>query len=160
LEEAMNISMIMSIVMTMIGFVYTLSMFLLPAAKIGIPYEPKIFPGILGISLLIMGIVLIFQEIHENSKKTTKQNKASFIGEEQKNILLTVINGLLYAVLFDRIGYVFSTIIFLDIQLYVFRGIKPWKNSLLIAVIFSVVAFVLFNVLMGVYLPKSSFEFI
>ena len=152
--------MIMSIVMTMIGFVYTLSMFLLPAAKIGIPYEPKIFPGILGISLLIMGIVLIFQEIHENSKKTTKQNKASFIGEEQKNILLTVINGLLYAVLFDRIGYVFSTIIFLDIQLYVFRGIKPWKNSLLIAVIFSVVAFVLFNVLMGVYLPKSSFEFI
>jgi putative tricarboxylic transport membrane protein len=156
----MNVSMIMSIVVTMIGFVYTLSTFLLPNAKIGLKYEPKIFPAILGISLLVMGILLIIQEIRENAKTTEKKPSVSFIGEEQKNILLTVINGILYAILFDRIGYVFASIIFLDIQLYVFRGRKPWKSSLVISVIFSVVAFVLFYVLMGVYLPKSPFGFV
>jgi len=159
LEELMNVSMIMSVVVTMIGFVYTLSTFLLPGAKIGVSYEPKIFPAILGISLLVLGTVLIVQEIRLIAKAKDPVTKASFIGEEQKNILFTLLNGLLYAVLFDRIGYVFATFIFLNIQLFIFRGKKTWKSTLLISAIFSVVAFILFNTLMGVYLPKSPLGF-
>lgn len=156
----MNVSMIMSVVVTMIGFVYTLSTFLLPQARIGVPYEPKIFPAILGISLLVLGTVLVVQEIRLLAKAKGPVTKVSFIGEEQKNILFTLLNGLLYALLFDRIGYVFATFIFLNIQLFIFRGKKTWKSTLLISLIFSVVAFILFNTLMGVYLPKSPLGFI
>lgn len=155
----MNASMIMSVVVTMIGFVYTLTTFLLPDARIGITYEPKIFPAILGISLLLLGTVLIVQEIRLLAKDKEHLTKVSFIGEEQKNILFTLLNGFLYAVLFDRIGYVFATFIFLNIQLFIFRGKKTWKSTLVISVIFSVVAFILFNTLMGVYLPKSPLGF-
>ncbi len=160
MEERMNTSMIMSVVVTMIGFVYTLSTFLLPNAKIGVAFEPKIFPGILGIALLALGLVLTVQEIRLLAKNKDQQAaKASFVGEEQRNILFTLINGLLYAVLFDRIGYIFATFVFLNIQLFIFRGKKTWKSTLLISLIFSVVAFVLFNTLMGVYLPKSPLGF-
>lgn len=155
----MNASMIMSVVVTMIGFVYTFSAFLLPDAKIGVPYEPKIFPAILGVCLLLLGTVLIVQEIRLLTKSKETATKASFIGEEQKNILFTLLNGFLYAVLFDRIGYVLSTFIFLNIQLFIFRGKKTWKSTLLISFIFSVVAFLLFNTMMGVYLPKSPLGF-
>ena len=155
----MNTSMIMSVVVTMIGFVYTLSTFLLPQAKIGVAFEPKIFPGILGIALLALGLVLIVQEIRLLAKDKDQVAKASFVGEEQRNILFTLLNGLLYAVLFDRIGYIFATFVFLNIQLFIFRGKKTWKSTLLISLIFSVVAFVLFNTLMGVYLPKSPLGF-
>ena len=155
----MNASMIMSIVVTMIGFVYTLSTFLLPDARIGSAYEPKIFPGLLGISLLVLGTILILQEIRLHTKDKDNVTKASFIGEEQKNILFTVLNGFLYAVLFDRIGYVLATFVFLNIQLFIFRGKKTWKSTLLISLIFSVVAFLLFNTMMGVYLPKSPLGF-
>ena len=155
----MNASMIMSVVVTMIGFVYTLSTFLLPDAKIGVAFEPKIFPAILGISLLALGAVLVVQEIRLLAKTKSDGKKGSFIGEEQKNILFTLLNGLLYAVLFDRIGYVFATFVFLNIQLCIFRGKKTWKSTLLISLIFSVVAFILFNTMMGVYLPKSPLGF-
>ncbi len=157
MEERMNTSMIMSVVVTMIGFVYTLSTFLLPDAKIGVAFEPKIFPGILGIALLALGLVLTVQEIRLLAKD--QGGKASFVGEEQRNILFTLLNGLLYAVLFDRIGYIFATFVFLNIQLFIFRGKKTWKSTLLISLIFSVVAFILFNTLMGVYLPKSPLGF-
>ena len=155
----MNVSMIMSVVVTMIGFVYTFSTFLLPEARIGNAYEPKIFPAILGISLLVLGTILVVQEIRLLAKNKDHQGKVSFIGEEQKNILFTLVNGFLYAVLFDRIGYIFATFIFLNIQLFIFRGKKTWKSTLLISLIFSVVAFILFNTLMGVYLPKSPLGF-
>ena len=155
----MNVSMIMSVVVTMIGFIYTFSTFLLPDARIGVAYEPKIFPAILGISLLVLGTFLVVQEIRLLAKNKDHQTKVSFIGEEQKNILFTLFNGFLYAVLFDRIGYVFATFIFLNIQLFIFRGKKTWKSTLLISIIFSVVAFLLFNTLMGVYLPKSPLGF-
>ncbi|MDY0289650.1 MAG: tripartite tricarboxylate transporter TctB family protein [Sphaerochaeta sp.] len=155
----MNASMIMSVVVTMIGFVYTFSTFLLPDARIGVAYEPKIFPGILGISLLVLGAILVVQELRLLSKAKDQGTQAPFFGYEQKNILFTLLNGLLYALLFDRIGYVFATFVFLSIQLGIFRGKKTWKSTLLIALIFSVVAFILFNTLMGVYLPKSPLGF-
>lgn len=155
----MNASMIMSVIVTMIGFVYTLSTFLLPDARIGVSYEPKIFPAILGISLLVLGAALIVQEIRLLAKDKESTSRISFIGEEQKNIFFTLLNGFLYAGLFDRIGYVFATFIFLSIQLCIFRGKKTWKSTLLISLIFSIVAFLLFNTMMGVYLPKSPLGF-
>lgn len=156
----MNTSMIMSVVVTMIGFVYTLSTFLLPDAKIGIANEPKIFPGILGVCLLVLGAILMVQEIRLHVQESRSATKAKPAGDELKNILFTLLNGLLYALLFERIGYVLATFVFLDIQLFIFRGMKTWKSTLLISLIFSLVAFFLFNSLMGVYLPKSPLGFV
>jgi putative tricarboxylic transport membrane protein len=150
--------MIMSVLVTMLGILYTVSTLMMPAAKIGNPQEPKIFPLLLGIALLLLGVLLVLEEIRNRPKMDTEKTEAKKsleFGPAEQSIVWTILNGVLYTVLFDRIGYVFSTFLFLSLELIIFRGKKGWLQSLLIAVIFSVLAFVLFNTALGVYLPTS-----
>jgi len=159
----MYFSLIVSLCVTLVGVVYTFATFALPAAKIGNPVEPKIFPAMLGLSLLVLGTILIFQEVKKlpkDEQAKAEANKKHNFGKNELNIVYTLLNGVLYALLFNRIGYVFSTTIFLEIQLIIFRGISHWLHSLLVAVAFSVIAFLLFDVALGIYLPTSALQFI
>jgi putative tricarboxylic transport membrane protein len=153
----------MSMVVTLLGALYTIATLLLPAAKIGNPGAPKVFPLMLGIALLLFGILLVLEEIRKFPKtdeEKAKAKKSLEFGSAEKNIVWTIINGVLYALLFDRIGYVFSTFIFLGLELIIFRGKKGWVKSLIIALIFSVVAFLLFNTALGIFLPTSFLKFV
>lgn len=159
----MSLSMIMSMMVTALGAIYTISTLLLPSARIGIPSAPKVFPLLLGILMLLFGILLILADIRKfpkTEKERQEAKKSLAFGPSEKNIVLTILNGILYALLFDRIGYVFSTLVFLELELIVFRGRKHWLNSLIISIIFAIVAFLLFYTGLGVYLPTSFLEFI
>lgn len=150
----MTISLLASIFVTLIGSVYTFSTFMLADARVGIPYEPKVFPAILGISLLILGFCLIVEEIKKNKVNPPESSKPFVFDDNFKKILYTILNGFVYALLFDRIGYVFSTIVFLEVQLDVFRGFGKWKNSTIVAVSFSLICYFIFSKL-GIFLPVS-----
>lgn len=159
----MSLSTIMSMVVTLIGALYTFSTLMLPAARIGNPTAPKVFPLILGIALLILGFLLIVAELRNlpKTEEEKKKAKASLaFGPVEKNIIFTILNGILYALLFNPIGYIFSTFIFLNLQLLIFRGKQKWLNSMLISTIFAVFAFLLFNTFLGVFLPTSPLQFI
>ncbi len=159
----MSLSVISSVCVTAVGLIYTISALMLPAAAMGRPNEPKIFPALLGFSLIILGFALVIQEI-QNRKHQAQEtadgaersngNNIKF-GKSEKQIALTLLNGLVYSLLFNPIGYIISTILFLTCELFIFDGPKIWKKALLIAVIFSVVAYVIFDLLLGIYLPKS-----
>lgn len=152
----MSKNMLSPIVIIAIGVIYSVMTLMVPDATIGRPMEPKIFPAILGTFLTILGISLFIGEILKQKKNSEEVKSIKFsIGENEKKIIITVVNGVLYAILFPVIGYVFSTFIFLEIQLFIFGELKSWKTSTLVAIIFSTVAFVIFNVLLGIYLPKS-----
>ncbi len=158
----MSLSMVMSLVVTMIGVVYTASTLMLPAARIGNPTEPKVFPLMLGIALLILGTILIVQEIKRLPKTDEEKAKAKAtlsFGDAEKRIALTLLNGIIYALLFNRAGYVFSTIIFLEAELTIFRGFRKWANSLIISVSFALIAYLLFDIGLGIYLPSSPLGF-
>jgi len=153
----MSLSMIMSCLMTLIGVIYLGSTLTLPSAKIGNPQEPKIFPGILGVAMVVLGAILIFQELKRRPVTDEEKAKSKLqFGATEMAIVFTVLNGALYTLLFNHIGYVFSTIVFLELQLIIFRGKKTWLNSLLISVVFSVCAFLLFDTALGIYLPTSA----
>lgn len=156
----MTTALVSSIATIAVGIAYTIMTFTLPNATIGRPMEPKIFPIILGISMIILGFVLLVQETIKKSKnkeqKESSKSSATFkLESDSKKIIITIANAVLYALLFNIIGYVFSTIIFLEIELIIFGGLKSWKMSTLVAVLFSVIAFVIFNKLLGIYLPTS-----
>ena len=74
-----------------------------------------------------------------------------------QKIGLTAVCALIYAFLFDRLGYVLSTILFLEGLLILFNGFAKWKQNTIVAVIFSVVVYVLFFKLLNVYLPPFPF---
>ena len=127
-----------------------------PDATIGRPMEPKIFPIMLGIVLTILGLALLIEELIKNSKnkEANKETIKLSFGNNGKKIAITIINAIAYAILFNILGYVISTIIFLEIELLIFGGLKSWKVSTIVSVLFSVIAFLIFNTFLGLYLPK------
>lgn len=154
----MTFSLLISLLVALLGITYTFATFALPSASLGIPFEPKVFPGILGIALSILAIILVIQE-YKKAKVENNSDSGIAFNKNAQEILATVGNGLLYTVLFNRIGYVFATTLFLEIQLWIFSGKSAIKKSTIVAIIFSLVCYFLFTSL-GIYLPVSPLGFI
>lgn len=154
----MTINLVSSIITIAVGLTYMIMAFNFPDATIGRPLEPKIFPIMLGIVLTILGLALLIEELIKNSKnKDTSKEKETIklsFGNNGKKIAITVVNAIIYALLFNTLGYVLSTIIFLEVELLIFGGLKSWKVSTIVSVLFSVIAFLIFNTFLGLYLPK------
>lgn len=153
----MTINLVSSIITIAVGLTYMIMAFNFPDATVGRPMEPKIFPVILGIALTILGFALLVDELIKNSKNKESKEKETIkisFGNNGKKITITVVNAIIYTLLFNILGYVLSTIIFLEIELLIFGGLKSWKVSTIVSVLFSVIAFLIFNTLLGLYLPK------
>lgn len=152
----MTINLVTSIITIAVGLTYMIMAFNFPDSTIGRPMEPKIFPIMLGIVLTILGLALLIEELIKNSKNkdANKETIKLSFGNNGKKIAITVINAIIYALLFNILGYILSTIIFLEIELLIFGGLKSWKVSTIVSVLFSVIAFLIFNTLLGLYLPK------
>lgn len=154
----MTINLVSSIITIAVGLTYMIMAFNFPDATIGRPLEPKIFPIMLGIVLTILGLALLIEELIKNSKnKDTNKEKETIklsFGNNGKKIAITVVNAIVYAILFNILGYILSTIIFLEVELLIFGGLKSWKVSTIVSVLFSVIAFLIFNTFLGLYLPK------
>lgn len=157
----MTVTLISSIVTIAIGLVYGFMTLVLPNATVGRALEPKIFPAILGISISILGFILMINELIKlskaNNKKEEKERIKINFDKNTVKIISTILNCFLYAVLFTKIGYIFSTFIFLEIELFIFNGKNKTHIYTAVAIIFSIVAYVIFNVLLGIYLPRSPF---
>ena len=150
----MTINLVSSIITIAVGLTYMIMALNFPNATVGRPLKPKIFPVILGIAMTILGFALLIDELIKNSKSKDKETIKLSFGNNGKKIAITVINAIAYALLFNILGYVLSTIIFLEVELLIFGGLKSWKISTIVSVIFSIIAFLIFNTLLGLYLPK------
>ena len=150
----MTINLVSSIITIAVGLTYMIMALNFPNATVGRPLEPKIFPVILGIAMTILGFALLIDELIKNSKSKDKETIKLSFGNNGKKIAITVINAIEYTLLFNILGYVLSTIIFLEVELLIFGGLKSWKISTIVSVIFSIIAFLIFNTLLGLYLPK------
>ncbi len=154
----MSISFVTGLVTFIIGSIYTLLSLNLPLASIGRSYEPKIFPTMLGILMIILSLTLIGQELKKIKSKSSMYKKIVFkFDNHLKNIILTVLNTLLYSFLFAKAGYVIATFIFVGLELILFSSFRKWKSCALIAFIFSLTVYILFNKLLGVYLPNTPY---
>ncbi|MBN2656092.1 MAG: tripartite tricarboxylate transporter TctB family protein [Spirochaetales bacterium] len=150
----MNISILSGILALLIGLIYTAMTFLLPDAPIGRPMEPKIFPMTLGFLMIILSSVMLFQEMRK-TKKDERPAGTFTIDTNLKNIGLTCLFSILYAILFDKLGYVISTLLFLEGELFLFNGAGKWKINTVVSVVFSLIIYILFSKLLGVYLPMT-----
>ena len=150
----MNISLLSGIISLLIGLIYTIMAFMLPDAALGNPGAPRFFPLALGFSMIILAALLLAEELKK--AKASGEKTAGFkIDENLKKIGLTCLFSILYAVLFDKLGYVISTVLFLEGELYLFNGLKKWKTNTAVALVFSLFIYILFSKLLGVYLPMT-----
>lgn len=153
----MNLSKIISILFLLLGLTYLVLVFQLEPASIGNPNAPKIFPGMVAVLMIVLSIALLAQEMRAAAGTGEAEQASGVDMENIVQIALVSVCAVVYALLFNRVGYVLATIIFLEGVLAVFNGPKRWKQNSLVAVIFSVVVYVLFFKLLNVYLPPFPF---
>ncbi|MGJ5708507.1 tripartite tricarboxylate transporter TctB family protein, partial [Staphylococcus equorum] len=68
-------------------------------------------------------------------------------------IVLTIVLTVIYALIFERLGFLISTIIFLGAIMFLINGYKRWLQNILVTVIFSGIAWYTFAQLLNVSLP-------
>ncbi len=140
------------IFLIIISIVFLIGTINLPKANLGNPNGPIYFPMGISILLLIFGIIYFFQELKHLGNDNEKIRQL-FSGRVLKLVAWTIVLGLGYTVIFDRIGFLFSTILFLGALLFVINGVKKWKVNIIVTLVFSYASWYSFSELLGVSLP-------
>jgi len=126
--------------------------FNLPKANLGNPNGPLYFPVAISAFLLIFSIIYLFQEI-KNLEEVNKGVTELFTGRTPLLIVLTIVFAVVYALIFDVLGFLISTILFLGALLFLVNGRKKWLVNVSVTLVFSFLSWYAFNELLGVSLP-------
>ncbi|AZO94861.1 tripartite tricarboxylate transporter TctB family protein [Halocella sp. SP3-1] len=152
----MNIRVISGLLAIIIGCIYSILAYNLPRATVGNPIAPILFPLGLGVTMLIFGIILFIKESKKERGLTEekRKNQRKVILSSGKLVIITCLSSIIYALLFERIGYVLSTLLFMGLILFAINGKENWKINVLVAVCFSVGIYFIFLKLLGIPLPS------
>lgn len=142
--------------MLLLAAVYLYATAQIPTLEIGDPLGPKAFPILLGIALIVAAILLIIETL-----KKSREPRAEVPRENLRH--LWFIGGVtlwtaLYFGVFDRVGYLVATVIYLLVLMAVFNPGK-WLANALTSVLFAVGSYVLFVKILGVVLPVGILSF-
>ncbi|UFU00793.1 tripartite tricarboxylate transporter TctB family protein [Radiobacillus kanasensis] len=142
----------MPVLLLILGSSFLIFSFQIEKSNLGNPNGPLYFPVGLSILLLLFSVIYFIQEWkkrHEDDKVLS----LLLAGRTPKLIGVTVLLGVGYSLLFERIGFLFSTILFLGALLFVLNGKKKWITNLVVAICFSFLSWYAFSELLGVSLP-------
>lgn len=134
----------------------------LPSLEIGDPLGPKAFPRLLGAGLIVTAIVLLFEMLRAKKTVPAQPVQKTAESESERRGVYFMIAGVvvwtfLYLLVFEPLGYVIATTIFLfALMAYFNRG--KWVTNALTAVLFCVGSYWLFKVL-GVNLARGILPF-
>jgi len=107
---------------------------------------PGMFPFAMGVLLVAMSVVWLFQELRRPSETPD--------GVDARLVIAVVVSLAVLAAVLDLIGFQLSMFLFLLYHLKV-RGGRGWVSSLIIAVAGSFGAFYAFNYGLNVSLPTA-----
>ncbi|MDG3085620.1 tripartite tricarboxylate transporter TctB family protein [Vibrio hannami] len=141
------------------GLVYGIMAWTMPRAAFGNPMDPIYFPlGVAAISILI-GVLLLAKSNIKASIMAYKDliNEDEVKKGDRRRILYTCLISIGYAVLFEHLGYVISTFLFMFSMLTITSGKESWLKSSVIALFFAVGVFFIFSTLLSISLPPLPF---
>ncbi|MEH7223459.1 tripartite tricarboxylate transporter TctB family protein [Bacillus sp. JJ1566] len=154
----MNKNIISGSVVLAFAIIFTIMAFRLPPSPSGsVVIGPSVFPGAIGILLILTSIILIISglvELRQNKSKIVKVKGEQEEGEQQDKKKVILISLILfgYVVLFVPLGYVISTVLFiLGLSMYLDR--KHWIRNIIYSLVFSITVYFVFDRLLSVYLP-------
>lgn len=147
-----TIRFIVPSIILLISVIYLILTFNLPESRVGNPTAAMNYPLLIGFSLLGLSILYIFSEI-KDKKKIFTAYKVFADKELTIKVIVVLVFCLGYTILFERIGFLFSTIIFLGALLFLINGRRKWIMNITVAVLFSFISWYTFAELLSVSLP-------
>lgn len=132
----------------------------IPTLEIGDPLGPKAFPRLLGIGMLITAAML-FGEIWRARKTEPAASTSPSQPESRRHYAVVagvVAVTFVYFLVFEKLGYIIATAIYLTVLTAYFHP-RKWMSNVLTAVLFSIGSYVMFVKLLGTTLPSGLLPF-
>lgn len=143
----------MPVFFILVSIIYFIMSINLPPAKLGgDPNTPSYFPMAIGAFLFIVSVIYLVRVLVKGEKENSEVS-ALFSKRTLFLIGSTLILSILYSVLFLRVGFVISTLIFLGLLLFVVNGRKKWIANIAITILFTFGCWYAFSELLNVSLP-------
>lgn len=151
----MNANRILGLFGLVVSVIYLFSAVNLPSASLSDPIGPKGFPILLSVLGIIVSVIILFQHkfVKDIKEINLKVNK-----EQMKMIIYTVVLCVLYALVFDTVGFLVSTILFLFGVLFKINENKL-KQNIIISVSFGLGLYIVFAKMLSLSLPRGFFYF-
>lgn len=143
----------------MLAGLYTYATEQLPSLEIGDPLGPKAFPRLLTICLVITAFVLLAEIVRSRKREPRKTEKP---GPQQGPSAYLVVAGVvvwtfLYFLVFEKLGFVIATTIYL-FALTSYFNYGRWITNAVTSVLFCTGGYFMFQVL-GVNLARGILPF-
>lgn len=143
------------------GAIYVILSLRLPHVNLGDPLGPKVFPLLIGILTIVLGVGLVVRERFTPSEK--RKNISFKATQDVKDLVfrigLSSLFGIIYGFLLDPLGYLLSTFIFMLLLMYVVNRFQRVLESIVVSVGFSLVTYVSFGILLDLSLPRGILYF-
>ncbi len=144
----------------LIGLVYSAGALRLPRAMIGNPWAPTYFPLGIGVIMTILGAALCLRNLRRREPTERAQDQASQAQDKPavdkdfpRLALCTIGLCILYAMIFSRLGFIVSTLLFLGAMLFLVNGKRGWLANILVSVVFTFGTWFTFERLLMIHLP-------
>lgn len=143
---------VMGMVIAGLGLLMFLNTFTMSFMMLADDPGPRLLPRVVSIALILCGIGLAFYK-SEGAKQLTFR-----LNENSKRMVISFIALLAYALLFNIIGYIISTFVFLSFLTWYLTKEKDkatiWK-SLINGFVVTAIIYVVFSQLLNVILPAG-----
>ena len=114
-----------------------------------------VLPKVLGGALVILSIVMFFQNEQETEEERAERKLA------RSDVILigvTLASMVVYALVLQSLGFLITTLVFL-IGMTRFFGFKNWIANIIVSVCVTGVIYFLFNYVLQVFLPQGPLPF-
>jgi putative tricarboxylic transport membrane protein len=141
------------------GVIYGIATWNMPRAAFGNAMDPLYFPlGVAGVAVFI-GLIMLVKSNFAASLQAMKNLLAedNIKKKDRRRVLYTCLVGVGYALIFERLGYIISTFLFIFAMQTITSGWQRWLRSLIVAILFSGTIFFIFSTLLSVSLPPLPF---
>ena len=146
------------LVSLVIGVVYFFATRNLPESAVADPIGPKAFPTMVAVGMIAVGLLLVLKR-----ERVTPKNKAVLFDlttekDLMKDIGFTCAAGLIYGLILEPVGYLISTLLFMNAMMFVTNGRRIVYN-LSVGLVFSLTTYGLFFYVLDVSLPRGILAF-
>ena len=113
---------------------------------------PGFYPFCIGLTLILFSLIVLLSSIFLQKEEASQEKT----GEKSniKDILLVVISLFLYAIVYEHLGFVLSTFLFIIFILKIIER-KKWLIAISFAIFTAAISYVVFNLWLNANLPKG-----
>ena len=171
----LNSNQVIAIILLIFSIFYLYQAYQIPNFMIPRPIDSDLFPKVLGLVMIVLAIFLFFTKYKEEAPalvdEETKETLEKIEKEMEKDndvdtsslplwrqpkvqVVITMISILIYIFIFEKAGFVLTTLLYTFAMTFYF-GYKKHVINLLVSAFISMGFYFLLTKGLGVYLPKG-----